>query len=127
MFHRGLAAIACLVLAATPVMAQATAPAAAPAPAPAASAPTAAPAAAAPTTTKDGKPTMKVVREQCRNEVIAGGTKGPARRQAMADCIIKQRPDMTTRINCAMDPSLKGMDKDAKRDAVKACVRKSRM
>ena len=44
----------------------------------------------------------------------------------MADCIIKQRPDMESRIKCAMDPSLKGMDKDARRAAVKACVQKAK-
>ena len=105
-----------------PSFAQTAAPAA-----PAAPAVTPAPAApAASDMTKDGKPRMKIVREQCRDEVKAGGLKGDARKQAMGACIIKQRPDMEARVKCSMDPSLKGMPKDARREAVKACVAKTK-
>lgn len=76
--------------------------------------------------TKDGKPRMKVVRAQCKDEVKGQNLKGDARKQAMAACIIKQRPDMEARVKCQMDPSLKGMDKAARKDAVKACVAKAK-
>jgi hypothetical protein len=44
----------------------------------------------------------------------------------MADCIVKQRPDMQAQVKCSMDPSLKGLDKDARRSAMKACVAKAK-
>lgn len=117
-----LAALAFLVaapaFAQTPAPVSPAAPVLAPAPAPATP--------AAPAMTKDGKPRMKEVRMQCRDETKAANLKGDARKQAMADCIVKQRPDMADRVKCQMDPSLKGMDKDARREAVKACVAKTK-
>ena len=126
MFTRVALVATTAMLLAMPAFAQTAAPAAAPAPAaPAATTP--APAASASSEmTKDGKPRMKVVREACKEETKTGGLKGDARRQAMADCIIKQRPDMEAKIKCSMDPSLKGMEKDARKVAVKACVDKSK-
>lgn len=122
--NRSLPSLAALALLfAAPAFAQTTAPAA-----PAASpTPMAAPETpAAPAMTKDGKPRMKEVRAQCRDETKAQNLKGDARKQAMADCIVKQRPDMEARVKCQMDPSLKGMDKGARKEAVKACVAKSK-
>lgn len=84
----------------------------------------AAPAPATPGLTKDGKPRMKDVRAQCKAEV--GSLKGAPRRQAMADCMIKQRPDKAAAIQCRMDPALRGMDKVARKTAVKACVDKAK-
>ena len=104
-----------------PALAQ-TAPTA---PVPAASAP-AATAATAPDTTKDGKPRMKVVRAQCRDEIVGQDLKGDARKQAMAACIVKARPDMEARVKCRMDPQAKGLDKDARRTFVKDCVAKAK-
>ena len=71
-------------------------------------------------------PSPSAVRARCRDEVKGENLKGDARKQAMADCIVKQRPDMAARVKCQMDPSLKGMDKAARRAAVKACVDKGR-
>lgn len=122
-------AVAVLLLTSSAALAQSAAPAAAPTPAPSAPA-TAAPAAttqpAASDLTKDGKPRMKVVRAQCRDEVKGQSLKGDARKQAMADCIVKQRPDMEARVKCQMDPSLKGMEKSARHAAVQACLAKTK-
>ena len=115
--HRCILAAA-FVFASSTAFAQTAAPA--PSPAPQTTA------AGASTLTKDGKPRMKIVRAQCRDTVKGENLKGDARKQAMADCIIKQRPDMEPRIKCAMDPSLKDMDKDARRAAVKVCVQKAK-
>lgn len=97
--------------------------------APAATPATAAPATAAPAAsdlTKDGKPRMKVVRAQCKDEIKGQDLKGDARKQAMAACIVKARPDMAARVNCSMDPGAKGLKKAAKRDFIKACVAKTK-
>ena len=120
--------IASALCLAGPAFAQTTAPAAPATPAPAAAAPAAPAATPAPDTgmTKDGKPRMKVVRAQCKDEIKGQSLKGDARKQAMAACIVKERPDMEAKIKCQMDPSLKGMAKDAKKDAVKACVAKAK-
>jgi hypothetical protein len=116
---------AALLLTSSAAFAQTTAPA--PAAAPAA---TATPAAATPAATteltKDGKPRMKSVRAACRAEVKDQSLKGDARKQAMADCIVKQRPDMEAKVKCQMDPSLKGMEKSARHAAIQACVAKSK-
>lgn len=113
-----LAALAFVV--AAPAFAQTPAPVAPAAPMTAPATPT------APALTKDGKPRMKEVRAQCRDETKAANLKGDARKQAMGDCIVKQRPDMADRMKCQMDPSLKGMDKATRREAVKACVAKTK-
>jgi hypothetical protein len=108
-------------LAAAPAFAQTAAvPATPAAPAPPAAAP------AAPSLTKDGKPRMKDVRATCKSESEAAGLKGDARKSAMADCMIKQRPDKAAAIRCRMDPAMKGMDKDARKTAMQACVAKAK-
>ena len=107
-------------LVAAPAFAQTPAPVAPAAPTTAPETPT------APAMTKDGKPRMKEVRARCRDETKAANLKGDARKQATADCIVKQRPDMADRMKCQMDPSLKGMDKASRREAVKACVAKTK-
>jgi hypothetical protein len=111
-----------LALVAGPAFAQTPTPAAA---APAASAP-AAMATPAAGLTKDGKPRMKDVRATCQSQAKGQGLKGDGRRQAVEDCIIKQRPDMAASVKCRMDPQTKGMDKDARRAFVKDCVGKSK-
>ncbi|MDX7949719.1 hypothetical protein P7D22_00820 [Lichenihabitans sp. Uapishka_5] len=115
------AAALALMLASGAAYAQNAAPAA-----PAAQAAPAATAAGSAELTKDGKPRMKVVRAQCRDVVKSQDLKGDARKQAMADCIVKQRPDMEARVKCHMDPSLKTMDKGARSAAIKACVAKTK-
>ena len=117
---------AALLLSTTAAFAQTTAPATPAASPPAATAPATPAPAATVGLTKDGKPKMDDVRAQCRDEVRSGGAKGDARKQAMADCIIKKRPDMETRVKCQMDPAMKGLDKDARRAAMKACVTKAK-
>jgi psiF repeat len=125
MLNRAFLLAGAVVFVAGSAFAQTTAPAPGPAAAPPAAVAPASPA-PEPALTKDGKPRMKVVRAQCREEAKTGGLKGDARKQAMADCIVKQRPDMEARMKCQMDPSLKSMDKDARRVAIKACVEKSK-
>lgn len=119
-------AAAALLLTSSVAFAQTTPPAAPATPAPAAAAPAATTQPAASDLTKDGKPRMKVVRAQCRDEVKGQNLKGDARKQAMADCIVKQYPDMEARVKCQMDPSLKGMDKTARHAAMQACVAKTK-
>lgn len=123
-------AAAVLLLSATGAVAQTAAPATTTTTTPAASSAAAAPAStaqpAASDMTKDGKPRMKFVRAQCRDEVKGQNLTGDARKQAMADCIVKQRPDMEARVRCQMDPGLKGMDKGARHAAVQACVAKAK-
>ena len=119
-------AAAALLLTSSAAFAQTAAPAAPVTAAPAAAAPAATAQPAASDLTKDGKPRMKVVRAQCRDEVKGQSLKGDARKQAMADCIVKQRPDMEARVKCQMDPSLKGMEKSARHAAVQACVAKTK-
>lgn len=76
--------------------------------------------------TRDGKPRMKMVRAHCREEVKGEKLKDDARREAIAACIVKQRPDMAARVRCQMDPGLKGMEKTARHAAVQACVVKAK-
>ncbi len=116
-----------LILTSTAAFAQTAAPATPAAPSvPAATAPAGGTQPASSDLTKDGKPRMKVVRAQCRDQVKGENLKGDARKQAMADCIVKQRPDMEARMKCQMDPSLKGMEKSAKHAAIQACVAKTK-
>ena len=119
-------AAAALLLTSSAAFAQTAAPAAPVTAAPAAAAPAGTTQPAASDLTKDGKPRMKIVRAQCRDEVKGQSLKGDARKQAMADCIVKQRPDMEARVKCQMDPSLKGMEKSARHAAVQACVAKTK-
>ncbi|UDL94315.1 hypothetical protein LGH83_17635 [Lichenihabitans sp. PAMC28606] len=113
-----------LALGLTPALAQTAAAPATTAPAAAAPATTAAPVAS--DLTKDGKPRMKVVRAQCKDEVQGQGLKGAARKDAMAACIVKQRPDKAAAMKCRMDPQTKGMDKTARKAFVKDCVAKTK-
>lgn len=119
---------AVLLLSSTAAFAQTAAPATPPATpaAPAATAPADTAQPGGSDMTKDGKPRMKAVRAQCRDEVKGQNLTGDARKQAMADCIVKQRPDMEARVKCQMDPSLKGLDKTARHAAVQACVAKTK-
>ena len=117
---------AALLLSSTAAFAQTAAPAAAPAATPAAAATAPAAPASSATLTKDGKPRMKVVRAACRDEVKGQNLKGDARKQAMGDCIVKQRPDMQAQVKCGLDPSLKGMDKAGRHAAIQACVAKTK-
>ncbi len=75
--------------------------------------------------TKTGKPRAKEVRKTCRDESKAQGLKGDARRKAVSDCFIKQRPDLaakeTAREQCFTDAKAKGLKKDARKDFVKEC------
>lgn len=102
---------AVLILTSTAAVAQ-TAPAAPPPGAPAAA---------------PGAPlSMNDARTACRTQMDNQGLRGPARQQAMTDCMTQQRPDMAARIKCWRDPGLKGMDKDARKAAMRACVAKAK-
>jgi hypothetical protein len=83
----------------------------------------AAPAAeSAPAMTKSGKPKAKDVRKQCAEEAKSQGLKGAERRKAVADCVVKARPDLAAAEECRHDQNLKGMDKDARKAAIKECI-----
>jgi hypothetical protein len=95
--------------------------AAAPAPVPATTPPPAAAPAADPMSMKP-----KEVRAQCRDQAIAQGLKGPARKAAIEDCFLKQRPDMADREKCRTDPAMKGKDKDERKALMKECMKASK-
>ncbi len=86
---------------------------------------------AAPELTKSGKPKARDVREDCRAEAKTQGLKGAERRKAVEDCFIKARPDLAAKEKaraavkeeCRQDPKLKDMDKDARKAAIKECVK----
>jgi hypothetical protein len=69
--------------------------------------------------TKSGKPKAKVVRKECREEANAQGLKGADKKKAIADCVIKARPDLAAGVECRQDPSLKGLDKDDRKARIK--------
>lgn len=112
-------------LVALPAFAQQSAPPAATTPPAAQQTPAAqeTPADAAPHLTKSGKPRAKDVRAQCRDEVKTQGLKGDERKKAVADCVVKARPDLAAAEECRQDPGLKSMDKDARKAAIKACIK----
>ena len=72
--------------------------------------------------TKSGKVKAKVVRQQCREEVKSQGLKGAEKKKAVEDCVIKARPDLAAAEECRHDPSLKGLDKDARKAKIKECI-----
>jgi hypothetical protein len=72
--------------------------------------------------TKSGKPKAKAVRKECREEAKSQGLKGADRKKAEADCVIKARPDLAAAEECRQDPSLKGLDKDARKAKIKECI-----
>jgi hypothetical protein len=72
--------------------------------------------------TKSGKVKAKVVRKQCKEEAKSQGLKGAEKKKAVADCVIKARPDLAASEECHQDPSLKGLDKDAKKAKIKECI-----
>jgi hypothetical protein len=72
--------------------------------------------------TKSGKVKAKVVRKQCKEEAKSQGLKGADKKKAIADCVIKARPDLAASEECHQDPSLKGLDKDAKKAKIKECM-----
>jgi len=97
------------------------------APAPAAM-PDAAPAAstAVPSTapSADGsKPKPKEVLAECRSEAKTQGLKGDARKQAVQDCFVKQRPDLAAWEKCRTDPQMKGKEKDERKALMKECMK----
>ena len=78
----------------------------------------------APDLTKDGKPSAKSVRKECRVSVKSEGLKGDERRKAISDCFIKQRPDLAAKEQCRMDAKAKGLAKGDERKAfIKNCVK----
>ena len=121
MRYAALALVVAFGLAA-PALAQAPAASLSSAPPSPASTPVPAPAA---DLTKTGKPRAKEVRKTCRDEAKAQGLKGDARRKAVSDCFIKQRPDLAAQENareqCFTDAKAKGMKKDARKDFMKEC------
>ncbi len=87
-------------------------------PAPAANASTAAAPAA------DGaKQKPKEVLASCRDEAKSQGLKGEARKTAVQDCVVKQRPDLAAWEKCRTDPDMKGKDKEERKALMKECLK----
>ena len=113
--------------AATPALSQAPSPApAAPAPAaPAADTP-AAPASAASDPNEGGTTPaaggVRALRASCRQEASSNGLRGPAKREAVSACVVRQRPDLAAREQCRTDGFGKGLRKEELHAFVKACV-----
>jgi hypothetical protein len=82
---------------------------------------------AAPELTKSGKPKAHDVRANCRDEAKTQGLKGAERHKAVEDCFLKARPDLAAKEavkeECKQDPKLKDLDKDARKAAIKECVK----
>jgi len=93
---------------------------------PATSAPadTAAPATAA--AAQSGKPKPKEVLATCRDEAKSQGLKGDARKTAVQECFVKQRPDLAAWEKCRTDPEMKGKAKDERKALMKECLKNNK-
>jgi hypothetical protein len=111
----GLYVSAALAQTAAPAPVDTTAPAAA----------TAAPA-ATPSTADGAKPKPKEVLAECRSEAKTQGLKGDARKAAVQDCFVKQRPDLAGWEKCRTDPQMKGKEKDERKALMKECMKNSK-
>jgi hypothetical protein len=112
-----LFAILASALYAGAAFAQTAAPSATPAPAAAAT-----PAAAA----EGAKPKKKEVLASCRDEAKSQGLKGDARKAAVQECFVKQRPDLAAWEKCRTDPQMKGKDKDERKALMKECLKNNK-
>ncbi len=90
-------------------------------------APAVAPAASSPVSTsaeagsiKDG---VKAVRAGCRDEAMSEGLKGPAKREAVSACVVRQRPDLAERERCRTEGFGKGLRKEELHAFVKDCAK----
>jgi hypothetical protein len=91
------------------------------APAPAETAPTAtAPIAAG------AKQKPKEVLASCREEAKSQGLKGDARKTAVQECVVKQRPDLAAWEKCRTDPEMKGNPKDERKALMKECLKNNK-
>ncbi len=113
MKHFTIAALAlCLGLSAA--LAQTTTPVPDPIPAPATSPPQTTGGASA-------QPNGKEAHLQCRNEAIAKGLKGPARKADVQGCFAKARPDLAAAQQCREQAKAKGLADKELRAFVKQC------
>ncbi|WP_020176056.1 PsiF family protein [Methyloferula stellata] len=83
--------------------------------------------AAAPATTaaaaQSGKPKPKEVLATCRDEAKSQGLKGDARKTAVQECFVKQRPDLVAWEKCRTDPEMKGKAKGERKALMKECLK----
>ncbi|HYP57083.1 MAG TPA: PsiF repeat-containing protein [Beijerinckia sp.] len=111
------------LLCAGPVLAQTQAPASPAAPSTPVAKTQAPVASTTPAKTTDARPQAKEVRAECKDEIRTQGLKGQAGKQAVSDCVVKERPDLAAQEQCRTDPKTKGMDKEAREAFVKDCVK----
>ena len=104
------------------------------APAPAAPALSAAPAVpalsaapAAPALDQQGRPNARQVRDDCKAGAEAQGLQGEGKRNAVMECVVKQRPDLAAKLaareQCRVDGKAKGLKKDDLKSFVKDCAK----
>jgi hypothetical protein len=69
------------------------------------------------------KQKSKEVLATCREEAKSQGLKGDARKTAVQDCFVKQRPDLAGWEKCRTAPEMKGKDKDERKALLKECLK----
>jgi len=72
------------------------------------------------------KPKPKEILASCRDEAKTQGLKGDARKQAVQECFVKQRPDLAAWEKCRTDPQMKGKEKDERKALMKECLKNSK-
>ncbi len=66
---------------------------------------------------------VKALRASCRDEAKSKGLKGPAKREAVAACVVRQRPDLAGREQCRTEGFGKGLRKEELHAFVKDCAK----
>ena len=66
---------------------------------------------------------VKALRMSCREEAQSKGLIGPARREAVSACVVRQRPDLAGREQCRADGFTKGLRKEDLHAFVKECAK----
>ncbi len=66
---------------------------------------------------------VKALRASCREEAESKGLKGPAKREAVSACVVRQRPDLAGREQCRTDAFGKGLRKEELHTFVKDCTK----
>lgn len=72
---------------------------------------------------RGGKAKLKEMMTSCRSDAKAQGLKGPDKKKAVMDCVVKQRPELAGRLQCRQDGVAKGLKKDELKAFVKECVK----
>lgn len=66
---------------------------------------------------------VKALRASCREEAQSKGLTGPAKREAVSACVVRQRPDLVGREQCRTGGFGKGLRKEELHAFVKECTK----